>query len=439
MLVNFSVKNFLSFDNEAILSLIPVPKIMQHKQHVVLNKKIHSVLKGCAIYGANASGKSNLIKALGLLANVIKEHGNINIFNARYNQFKFNKDDVTNFAIEYQVDGKLYNYSLSIDTEKVIEEELSYKVNKKDGYTTIFRRNKQKLYIPEQESREWYQYRTFPDNILFLSKLKDDGIIEQTKLSNREHFINTYSFIDSLMFVETKSKVSLPAFYSYFQKEEFRGFVRDLLKSADVGITDILLEDIPQNQSVSLFNELRPSPSLKAGKNGMLLSRRGDEFYFFFVNKNSLKAVKLKTKHGNVIFDTSQESSGTVKLLDLALGLYLYSKNGKCFVIDELDSSLHTCLVKNILNELLSTDNSSQIITTLHDVHLFTQEIWRVDEIWFTEKKYDNSTQLYSLADFSPRFDKTIGKDYLLGKYGAIPMLDGKNFFKKERGDDAKS
>lgn len=115
--------------------------------------------------------------------------------------------------------------------------------------------------------------------------------------------------------------------------------------------------------------------------------------------------------HNGVEFDTKLESDGTKRLIDLALLFFLLRNPNTCLVIDELDCRLHPFLSKFLIQEHMEDDKQKgQLIVTLHDLNLMSHEIWRTDEIWFTEKRQDGSTDLYSLYQFSPRFDKNLQK-----------------------------
>ena len=132
----------------------------------------------------------------------------------------------------------------------------------------------------------------------------------------------------------------------------------------------------------------------------------------------------LRTIHNNIEFQIQQESAGTRRLLDFSLAFFLLKTRGGSLFIDELDCRLHLFLSQFLINDHMNKSNSKgQLIVTLHDLNLMTNELWRSDEIWFTEKRVDGSTDMYSLYQFKPRFDKDLQKGYVQGKYGAIPMI----------------
>lgn len=105
------------------------------------------------------------------------------------------------------------------------------------------------------------------------------------------------------------------------------------------------------------------------------------------------------------------------------MAFYLVKTTNSIALIDELDSSLHPVMVRYLLQNCMEPEQQSQLITTLHNINLLSQELWRVDQIWFAEKSIDGRSKLYSLQQFAPRFDKNVLKDYLHGAYGAVPAL----------------
>ena len=136
--------------------------------------------------------------------------------------------------------------------------------------------------------------------------------------------------------------------------------------------------------------------------------------------------------HGNKndLFEYSDESDGTQRLFDL-IPIYLAQKQNRVIMIDEIDRSLHTNLTRKFLEMFFAVakDNESQLIATTHDSNLLDLDLLRQDEIWFVERKPDHSSYIYSLNKFKERFDKKIEKDYLIGRYGAIPVFENSDCF----------
>ncbi len=421
MLIDFAVTNYLSFKDKVVFSMEPT-KIQKHKEHIIQTKNFN-VLSGGVIYGANASGKSNLIKALENLRLAVIT-GDVEKFEQNVNKFKFSDNSISQFEITFLVNEKAYRYFLSVDGDSIVTERLCIVKNKADNNEILYERTKEQISGELISSHDWYKFRTANTSRLLLWKFKDDGLLETDSIPGREYIEDCFTFFENIEIFSNKTIVALPKFYKHYQKDDFRSFLNKLLAYADVGITDTYLKDISEEKTKELFEPIMKKIHIKRSS---AFLRDDDNFYFLFAEKGEIRGAKLVTVHKGVEFDTTQESTGTIKLIDLALGLYLHRQKSILFVLDELDCSLHPILVRNILINLLNIGpkSKSQILVTLHDTMLLDKDIWRFDEIWFTEKRSDASTDLYPLTTFCPRFDKSIDKDYLQGRYGAIPFLGG--------------
>ena len=142
-------------------------------------------------------------------------------------------------------------------------------------------------------------------------------------------------------------------------------------------------------------------------------------------------AEKIMLDHGNPeeLFELSDESDGTKRLFDL-IPLYEAGQNGKIIVIDELDRSFHSKLTEEYIKRFfeITKEKPCQLICTTHDLNLMDLRILRQDEIWFIEREQDHSSKIYSLSDYKQRFDKNILNDYLIGRYGAVPCFQDKEW-----------
>ena len=200
--------------------------------------------------------------------------------------------------------------------------------------------------------------------------------------------------------------------------------MKKLLHVADLGITDIKWVPLSKEDVEKYYKRIL-AQSGTPNEYGTVVSKSDlGEIFALDISPSGQKGYELKTIHNGIEFNLSEESAGTVRLVDLALSFFFLRDPDVCLIIDELDCHLHPFLSRFLLqHHLENTDNKGQLIVTLHDLNLMTQEIWRTDEIWFAEKRQDGSTDLYSLYQFSPRFDKNLQKGYMQGKYGAIPMI----------------
>ena len=411
MLINFSVSNYLSFKDRATLSLEKTTR-RTHKEHLLK----HGLLSGAVIYGANASGKTNLLQALASLATNQVNITPVSLSFAemiRRNTFMHDDSLVPEFEINFFANDIRYNYICSFRAGKIECEKLVY-----EDVNLIFERKGTNVEWGSEFQTESLLSKTANEQMLLLAKLKVDGVFNKdSKIKNREHLDNVVKFFEGIMYFSQKEVVRADKFYTFFNRNDaFKKFLKNLLKLADVGITDIVWEKI---------NALPIPMSVIPVVHGQTTCfNNGVDLYCCDDKSGTVTFYKLKTKHGTETFELETESSGTIKLIHLSLLLFMCkNKDDHLLLIDEFDSLLHPNIVRYLLESLLNSGNG-QIITALHNTGLMDQKIWRADEIWFVKKDADHTSVLYPLTDFSPRFDKCIEKDYLNGWYGALPSTD---------------
>ena len=411
MLINFSVSNYLSFKDRVTLSLEKTTR-RTHKEHLLK----HGLLSGAVIYGANASGKTNLLQALASLATNQVNITPVSLSFAemiRRNTFMHDDSLVPEFEINFFANDIRYNYICSFRAGKIECEKLVY-----EDVNLIFERKGTNVEWGSEFQTESLLSKTANEQMLLLAKLKVDGVFNKdSKIKNREHLDNVVKFFEGIMYFSQKEVVRADKFYTFFNRNDaFKKFLKNLLKLADVGITDIVWEKI---------NALPiPMGVIPVVHGQTTCFNNGVDLYCCDDKSGTVTFYKLKTKHGTETFELETESSGTIKLIHLSLLLFMCkNKDDHLLLIDEFDSLLHPTIVRYLLESLLNSGNG-QIITALHNTGLMDQKIWRADEIWFVKKDADHTSVLYPLTDFSPRFDKCIEKDYLNGWYGALPSTD---------------
>ena len=424
MLLNFTVSNFLSFNHATSFSLLPGKISKQHSDHVI-SGKIFDSLKGAAVYGANASGKTNLIDALMALQVCVLSETTKHILN---NNFKLsNEFDATEFEIDFEENDFTYKYFLKTNGNEVLLEKLSL-IQKYGELKPIFERNKLQITLGTelQKSSDWYMNRTFQAHTTFFFKLIQDGIIERSAgIFGANHIFNMFLFFRDLLFVKPNTTFNPVSFGYYLRQNEFQSYLKQLLKIADLGISDIRWVPMSQEETEKNYNQAQMGQKNPIPPEGTLFSKDDlGNMTMIDLHQGQKHGFALRTIHNNIEFQIQQESAGTRRLLDFSLAFFLLKTRGGCLFIDELDCRLHLFLSQFLINDHMNKSNSKgQLIITLHDLNLMTNELWRSDEIWFTEKRVDGSTDMYSLYQFKPRFDKDLQKGYVQGKYGAIPMI----------------
>lgn len=440
MLIRFSVENFMSFNERTELSLIP-SKVRRHPEHVIKAKSKNgiSVLKTAIIYGANASGKSNLIKAMKHAQTLINSG-----FKAGkklpYNPFKLNSvSEVapSRFEFEVKIGESNYAYGFIVDDTNIHEEWL-FEVNKINE-TCIFERKGEKFLFGDIKfnSEEEEQYLNFtaigtPENRLFLNECKERNVYKQLPYLNAIQ--ETKQWFENKLNIVFPNTKHIGLEIEMQKSEQTSKIFSRILESFDTGIKNLTLKEInPENDFLSGFpDELKSRllDDLDDGATVLIAGPRNERFQISKDKNGDVKVSKLMTSHLNEkgkerLFDLNEESDGTQRLLDIALGLIDVFSEEKVYIIDELDRSLHPDITTSILNSFLknTADIHSQLIVTTHESNLLNQDLVRKDEVWFAQKNIKGDSTLYSLEEYQPRFDNDIRRGYLSGRFGGVPIL----------------
>lgn len=449
MLIRFSVENFSSFSDRQVFSLLPGKGTLKSEHKTKKNKGI-SVLKTSVLFGANASGKSNLIKAIDfgklLVLKGTKSETKIDFQNFRLDLETENKDSRIEYEIQHK--GKNYAYGFVFNTD-VIKEEWLYEISIKNE-NKIFERNIEKKEIFDLEnitknlkSNEEQQFLKFTakgtqNNQLFLNEIRTRKVIEN--VSKIDDLLNVIDwFQNSLKIIFPDDKYNEGLKFELKQDEELLTTFEQFLKYFDTGINGVCLEkvefesvDVPKQILNKIKEDLlsKKSESIRAS----IMSSKNTT-YFLSIKDNELAFEKFMTKHSVKgkkeleKFDTSDESDGTNRIMDFIPLLMDLMKGDNVFIIDEMERSLHPNLIYDLIDLFISnaTNVNSQLILASHESTLLTQKLLRKDEVWFVVKDNFGSSKLHSLEDYNIRFDKEIRKDYLLGRFKAIARFGSRN------------
>ncbi|MDD3225158.1 MAG: ATP-binding protein [Clostridium sp.] len=406
MLRQFNFKNFKSFKNETTLDMTAT-SITEHPYNLINSTNGEKYLKSAAIYGANASGKSSVIEAYKFMRKWVRDSfknasdkGNIPL-----KRFAFDtksKNEPSEFEVFFEFNKEEYQYGFSLDNKKINEEWLYIK-NQKGKFISLFERSGEDI---ECNSKLLKGAKNFipmvADKTLFLS------IIANAKINYAINVVKWFSVagvIDygDIEFENTLSK--LP--YSYIEEDGYQEDLTSFLNAIDIDIAGIIVEK----------------------------DKNDDNTKYKIYTKHLMEDNKNYYK-----LPLSEESSGTQKVFSLFYFLQAALKLGSPIFIDELDSKLHPLLLRYIIT-LFHDENTNrlgaQLIYTTHDNYTLTKDIFRRDQIWFVEK-INAVSNLYSLAEYKSedykkiRKDASYNKDYLLGKYGGVPILRGYDMWRKE-------
>ncbi len=446
MLIRFTVENFLSFKDKQVFSLIPGKGTLKPKHKTNLVNGI-SVLKTAVVFGANASGKSNLIKAIDFGKQIVlggtrpEQHITFDIFKLD------KKSTKENSRIEYEIQHKNKNYAYGfIFNSKEIIEEWLFEISKKSE-RKIFERTHSNQFdfsgLSKKNKKEEVQFIQFvakstPRNQLFLTQIRNTNVIEN--VSDIADILNTIDwFQNTLTIVYPDSKTSNNKF-ELLNNTDLKNIFTEMLDYFDTGIDgiefkemDIKKMDFPDQVIEDIKESLLKDKT--ENKSTFLSNPQDDKYYVITKNDdNELEIKALKTKHKTVdgtfeLFDLKDESDGTRRIMDLIPLIVDFFKGGNVFIIDEIERSLHPNLVYDLFDLFLDKceNINSQFIVTTHESTLLTQKLLRKDEIWFTVKDRQGVSRLHSLEDYAIRFDKDVRKDYLLGRYKGVPKLGNRD------------
>lgn len=446
MLIRFTVENFLSFRDKVIFSLIPGKGTLkpQHKSKPV---KGTTVLKTAVVFGANASGKSNLIKAIEFGKKLVLK-GSQAEAPITFDIFKLDKKSIKdNSRIEYEIQhkNKNYAYGFVFNTKEIVEEWL-FEINKKSEIK-IFERSNFNHYdlsfFTKKNKKEEAQFIEFlakgtPRNQLFLAHIRNNNVTEN--VTDITDILNIIDWFQNALTVIYPSSKNIGKKFELLENNDLQKLFTEMLDYFDTGIDGIEFKDIDFSKvdvPIEVKNDIKNDLlSDKSEKKSVFLSNPEDDKYFI-ITKNQddeLEAKLLKTKHKIVggtfeLFDLKDESDGTRRIMDLIPLIFDFFNGNNVFIIDEMERSLHPNLIYDLFDFLLSKcgDINSQIIVASHESTLLTQRLLRKDEIWFAVKDKQGISHLHSLEDYNIRFDKEVRRDYLLGRYKGIPKLGSRN------------
>ncbi|MDP5169692.1 MAG: ATP-binding protein [Bacteroidia bacterium] len=447
MLIRFSVENFLSFKELSQLSMIP-GKGSSLAHHVRRENKRgdFSCLKSALIYGPNASGKSNLVKAMRfaqLMVEQVARKGHV-IPVTPFRLDAETRDKPSRFEFEFKANETSYAYGFLLNRESILEEwlceihkstekTLFERITKADGSVEV---KMPGLTLPNKETKSRLQFMaedTLP-NELFLSSVNKRNLSE---ISGIASLVSTYTWITSSLKIIFPDSRLEGVEVELASDQEFLEVFNRLLHYFNTGIVGIATKTInfdssgvrlPEQVKAAIKDRLLPGERvIFSDLDGIRYTLRRDD-------EGKLFAVKVMTRHHvahreeDELFEMNEESDGTQRIMDLIPMLADLQKEPAVYVIDELDRSLHPGLTHRMLELFHSYESPTQgqLIVTTHESGLLDLELLRKDEIWFVEKTQEGSSTLFSLEEFKPRKDKEIRKGYLQGRYGAIPVFGPK-------------
>lgn len=439
MLVNFRFGNYLSYNELAEFSMV-TGSVRKHPKHVMKFDDV-SLLKFAAVYGANASGKSNLVKAIAFSKDlVIKGFKNVITSDKYCKIISSNKDELSHFEYEILIDNIVYSYGFSVNLfEKAVYKEWLYSLAE-NKVAKIFEKQ---LVDDKNEYSVDYEYlelslneKSRLDVYLDDSKVVTDKLLITELNYNKKQFggedslsiLNLiYLWFNRQLEVITPNESTAENGITYLREDNGLALSK-FLDAFGTGVSEIgtkeihekdVYKELPSKSVKEILEDIREKDSdsvhalLRTPNNIYEIEKKNDEI--------TIKTVYFKHSANDVLYTLGEESDGTVRLVEIYD--ILASNNEKIFVVDELDRSLHPNLTYNFIMRYLNKKNNGQLIVTTHEDRLLDLNILRRDEIWFVEKQETGESKLYSLEQYKERFDRDILKAYLEGRYGSVPKF----------------
>lgn len=421
MLIEFSVSNFRSFREKQTFSMVAAPRLRK-KENVftptAVGERLPDLLKVAAIYGPNASGKSNLLQALALVARVASASPSTTSTAIPVMPFRFDKalaTEPSRFELHFVHKMQRYQFELAATSDRIVEERL-----------IAFPKGKELLLYERIHLNAGEQY-TFSDDLeggkdlhqtwrkltgprtLFISQAVANSSEELTQLRN------PLEWLQEGIVVVNDGMASLARASQNLAKKnpEYAERISTFLRDVDVPVTAMRFDVVPH-------------PTRFETENGPALDDRASVGLFSMATPKSKTTLTHKTALGEADFDFGEESDGTKGLIGFWLpwSLLAYEEAPfRVFAVDELDSSLHPEIVANLVRKHLQFAQPAQLIFTTHDTHLMDTKLLRRDQFWLAERDVNGATQLRSIYEFDGRESEDIEKRYYEGRYRGLPVL----------------
>jgi energy-coupling factor transporter ATP-binding protein EcfA2 len=428
MLISFSVSNYRSFGEEQVVSLVANGRHKDHPDHLrAIPGTDEHLLPVMALYGANAAGKSNLLRALSDLqwAVCYQRAPTLPTF--------MHKGGDCTMEVQFLAGGRVLIYGLQWSKGGIAQEWLVER--QKERRTPVFERvtgadGEAQVLLGDAAGHPSDRLKA----LAMVGARKDHPFLrvlrDNLNLGARGEAINlAITWLDALIVVFPSTHIEFGR-AQLSTHTNLRSLVGEFLREAGTGVAELTLEEreIQQGElekfgvGISIANRVGPGEPfvyhLPRQYASIVLHQNNGRLH------QNLVTVRALHPHaeGQITLPIEEESDGTQRMIEL-LPLLLQSSVPSVVLIDEIDRSLHPQLSKHLVRQFLKLPGLRQLIFTTHDLNFLDTDLLRRDEIWFAEKK-EGATELYSLADFKVRKDLSIDKAYLQGRFGAVPPVE---------------
>lgn len=409
MLVDFRVKNCLSYKDDTLFSMVAGSRLRKWKDTHTIQFDTFRLVKSAFIFGPNGSGKSNLFTAIKVLRSLLFNFENLNNvkqLRLPYQPFKLGsqQDKPTEFMISLFLDGALYDYEIQYNASQVLYERL-VKTNKS---------LKEELFVRQWDGTE-YSYETFQTASQELTKYtrNNTAFLSVLHVFNDPDALKIFDwFLHKILFLDEANRLSSHPLIRKLEEEPFKKEVIKLLKIADLSIQDVTARRVERREKNTIGYEF-DSPEVIQEVD---------------IDLHYLSFDEAGAPIGTKTINWTMDSKGTVRMLHLACVMVDAYNKGKTIFIDEFDTAFHVSICEFLMAIMNSKrNNSNQFVVTSHEIELLDQPL-RADQIWFVNKSFKNESELYSLFDFADlqrkRGDLSYAKRYMKGEFGATPVIN---------------
>jgi uncharacterized protein len=438
VLIRFRARNFRSLKEEQELSLV-ASSLKDSPEAVTQVKGLDlGLVRAAAIYGANASGKSNVIRALAYMSSAVQNSQRQwapegPILREPFLLDPQSKLDSSSFEVDLLLDSVRYHYGFTLNDREILEEWL-------DAYPL----GKRQIWFKREHRDFTFGKKMGGDNPAIERLTRPNSLfLSAAAQNNHEGLLPLYQwFVERLGYVPRERGQHIQYTTQACKDENVKSWVLQVLRAADMGIAGLEVREedlLPPLVTKDMSEEDRVLwAELDEGLRKLAAGSKG--LGGFSEKKQILSLIHKGSNRQGVPFGPENESEGTVAFFGLLGPLVHTIPSGGTLCVDELDASLHPLLALGVLHYFSNptlNPRGAQIIFTTHDTNILDRASLRRDQIWFTEKDAEGGTHLYPLTDFKPRKNENLERGYLQGRYGAVPFIGSPDFLANLHQDKA--
>jgi len=441
-LIRFRARNFRSLKEEQEFSLVASslkdsPEAVTHVEGLDLG-----LVRVAAIYGANASGKSNVIKALAYMTSAVRNSQRKWPPEGPIPREPFildpqSKLDPSSFEVDLLLDGVRFHYGFKLNDREILEEWL-------DAYPTGYKSIRKQMWFKREGKNFTFGKKLVGDNSVIERLTRPNSLfLSAAAQNNHEALLPVYKWIaEHFTYVPKDREPSGEETAEMCQDESVKSSLLEILRVADLGIIGLVVRE------VDVFGH---TPEGEDAQGGPLDEEFEDWAQNLFARikqrggtdtgmRHTVALIHKGAAQEGVTLREYNESEGTLAFFGLIGPVLRATKSGGIICVDELDASLHPLLaleVVRLFNDPKLNPRGAQIVFTTHDTNILDRASLRRDQIWFTEKDAEGGTHLYPLTDFKPRKNENLERGYLQGRYGAVPFIGSSDFLANPQPDKA--